>query len=253
MLTPGERRVCDLVASGARNGEVALALELSPRTVEHHLTQVFRKLERALAYRARRAAGGDQQDHHRAKGSRMKHLKKISVPSPATGLSLVAVVLATGGIAFAAIPGGDGKINGCYLSGTGQLRVINTEGASPQKCSNNETPLSWNQLGRKGDTGDTGAEGPQGPPGLSGYHLVTASRNLEPGVQEAGLEASCPTSERALGGSITGETLTREDDGTFMVGSTLLSTGTYEGTVLKTGGAGYGWKITAVVSCANVS
>ena len=36
-----------------------------------------------------------------------------------------------------------------------------------------------------------------------------------------------------------------------MVGSTLLGPGTYEGTVLKTtGGAGYGWKITAVVSCA---
>jgi DNA-binding CsgD family transcriptional regulator len=43
-LTARERDVCDLVAAGATNREVAAALFLSPRTVEHHLRLAYRKL-----------------------------------------------------------------------------------------------------------------------------------------------------------------------------------------------------------------
>lgn len=43
-LTARERDVCDLVAAGATNREVATALFLSPRTVEHHLRSAYRKL-----------------------------------------------------------------------------------------------------------------------------------------------------------------------------------------------------------------
>lgn len=43
-LTARERSVCDLVAGGATNREAATALFLSPRTVEHHLRQAYRKL-----------------------------------------------------------------------------------------------------------------------------------------------------------------------------------------------------------------
>jgi DNA-binding CsgD family transcriptional regulator len=43
-LTARERDVCDLVAAGATNREVAAALFLSPRTVEHHLRIAYRKL-----------------------------------------------------------------------------------------------------------------------------------------------------------------------------------------------------------------
>ena len=43
-LTAREREVCELVASGATNREVAAALFLSPRTVEHHLRIAYRKL-----------------------------------------------------------------------------------------------------------------------------------------------------------------------------------------------------------------
>ncbi len=43
-LTVREREVCGLVAGGATNAEVAAALFLSPRTVEHHLSRVYRKL-----------------------------------------------------------------------------------------------------------------------------------------------------------------------------------------------------------------
>ncbi len=43
-LTPTERRVAELVAEGMTNQDVAAALFISPRTVEFHLRNVFRKL-----------------------------------------------------------------------------------------------------------------------------------------------------------------------------------------------------------------
>lgn len=43
-LTAREREVCGLVAAGATNVEVAASLFLSPRTVEHHLSRIYRKL-----------------------------------------------------------------------------------------------------------------------------------------------------------------------------------------------------------------
>ena len=43
-LTSRERDVCRLVAGGSTNREVASALFLSPRTVEHHLRMAYRKL-----------------------------------------------------------------------------------------------------------------------------------------------------------------------------------------------------------------
>jgi DNA-binding NarL/FixJ family response regulator len=42
-LTSQETRVALLVAEGHSNREVAAALFLSPKTVEHHLASVFRK------------------------------------------------------------------------------------------------------------------------------------------------------------------------------------------------------------------
>ncbi len=43
-LTATEARVAELVATGATNGEVAAALGVSAKTVETHLTRVYRKL-----------------------------------------------------------------------------------------------------------------------------------------------------------------------------------------------------------------
>lgn len=56
-LTPTERRVVELVAEGLTNAEAAAALFVSPRTVEFHLRNVFRKLDvRTRAELARRFA-----------------------------------------------------------------------------------------------------------------------------------------------------------------------------------------------------
>jgi DNA-binding NarL/FixJ family response regulator len=43
-LTAQERRVAELAAAGATNKEIAEALFLIQRTVETHLTSVYRKL-----------------------------------------------------------------------------------------------------------------------------------------------------------------------------------------------------------------
>jgi DNA-binding CsgD family transcriptional regulator len=43
-LTEREREVCALVTGGASNAQVAAALFISPRTVEHHLGSIYRKV-----------------------------------------------------------------------------------------------------------------------------------------------------------------------------------------------------------------
>lgn len=61
-FTSREEEIMLLVASGATNKEVALDLEVSVKTVKHHLTNVMQKLrvrnrvEAVLAYRARSGA-----------------------------------------------------------------------------------------------------------------------------------------------------------------------------------------------------
>jgi DNA-binding CsgD family transcriptional regulator len=55
-LTPTERQIAELVASGRSNREIAAALHISLRTVESNLTRVYRKL--AVRGRTELAAGG---------------------------------------------------------------------------------------------------------------------------------------------------------------------------------------------------
>lgn len=56
-LTPSELRVARLAASGMTNKDIASALFISPKTVEHNLSSVYRKLSvRTRAELARRAA-----------------------------------------------------------------------------------------------------------------------------------------------------------------------------------------------------
>jgi len=43
-LTPSERRVAELAAEGQANRDIAQALYVTPRTIEGHLTNVYRKL-----------------------------------------------------------------------------------------------------------------------------------------------------------------------------------------------------------------
>jgi hypothetical protein len=72
-------------------------------------------------------------------------------------MAFLALAIASGGVAFAAIPDSAGVIHSCYANDSGLLRVYDS--ANPGRpCDNTETALSWNQKG---------APGPQGPRGPS--------------------------------------------------------------------------------------
>jgi len=43
-LTPSEQRVAELAASGMTNKDIAAALFISPKTVEHNIGRIYRKL-----------------------------------------------------------------------------------------------------------------------------------------------------------------------------------------------------------------
>lgn len=59
-------------------------------------------------------------------------------------VAVVAVVLAAGGLAAAAIPDSSGVIHACYAKSDGALRVV-----KGSKCATGERRLSWNQgIGR---------------------------------------------------------------------------------------------------------
>jgi DNA-binding CsgD family transcriptional regulator len=66
-LTPREMQVALAVAEGASNNEVAAALYLTPKTVEYHLTRVYRKL--GLRSRAELAREFARRDESRRQGS----------------------------------------------------------------------------------------------------------------------------------------------------------------------------------------
>jgi hypothetical protein len=73
-------------------------------------------------------------------------------------LALVAIVLAAGGFAVAAIPSGNGTIKGCFKKSgkaKGTLRVIDERA----RCKRTERQLTWNQRGVPGAPGAPGAPG----------------------------------------------------------------------------------------------
>jgi hypothetical protein len=164
----------------------------------------------------------------------MRFLK--SRPALITAGLVGAVVLGTG-LAFGAIPAGDGVIHGCYKKNSGQLRLVDSASQGGHghhsDCNPSELSISWNQQGPqgiqgppgpqgpkgdKGDKGDTGSQGPAGPPGpkgdkgdkgdpgspgasgLSGLEVVT-SPPLVVGLFDFGhAEATCPTGKTLIGG-----------------------------------------------------
>lgn len=134
-------------------------------------------------------------------------VRKLRRPSPATAMAFVALVVALGGVATAAIPGADGKIVGCYEAKKGALRVIDAEGGVT--CEKYETQIAWDQAGTPGPQGPQGATGPQGPQGetgqtgpaggLSGYEVVKGEL-VGGAVSGLSAEAFCPEGKVPVGG-----------------------------------------------------
>jgi hypothetical protein len=81
--------------------------------------------------------------------------------------AVTAAVALSAGVAFATIPGGGGKIEGCYQKNEGNLRVVD----AASECKKSEVPISWNEggsTGAAGPTGPAGAPGAKGDPGTNG-------------------------------------------------------------------------------------
>jgi hypothetical protein len=81
-----------------------------------------------------------------------------------------AAVLIAGGLTIvqATIPDAAGVIHACYSKNGGTLRVIDS---SVSNCAQNETSVTWNNVGPRGPqglAGPQGAQGAQGPQGSTG-------------------------------------------------------------------------------------
>jgi len=108
-------------------------------------------------------------------------MRKRDLLSAAVG-AVVATVLA-GGIAWAAIPGAGGVINGCYQNVEGQLRVIDPGTTS---CRDSEVAIVWNEQGVKGDKGD------KGDPGVPGRDSAAGRDGTSVTVEPEAPGANCP-------------------------------------------------------------
>lgn len=105
-------------------------------------------------------------------------------PSPGTLIALLALVVASGGVAYAAIPSAGGVIHGC-ISGTGSLRVVDKDAGDA--CRASETALTFNQTGPPGPPGEDGEDGDDGEDGFDGLDGADGDEDsLQPrGASEA--------------------------------------------------------------------
>jgi hypothetical protein len=101
-------------------------------------------------------------------------------------LILTVLLVVAGGVAYAAIPGADGTINGCYKTGDGTLRVIDAEAGAT--CKTNEKPIAWSQTGPPGEPG--------GPLRIA---TIFQSARIPP-ASISGIDVVCPTGMTALSG-----------------------------------------------------
>jgi hypothetical protein len=113
------------------------------------------------------------------------------------GLGALAVA---GGLAYAAIPDGNGTIHACVLNSQGQVRIVDPAQAP---CKGNETALSWSQTGPTGATGATGAQGPAGPTGPAGGLDHVQVVHVTAKASSSGFATAlinCPTGTTLTGG-----------------------------------------------------
>jgi collagen triple helix repeat protein len=88
---------------------------------------------------------------------------------PVSGLAAIVIAGALA-VVHTAIPDSAGVIHACYTKSGGSLRVIDS---SVTSCGQNETALTWNNVGPRGPQGLPGSQGPQGPAGPQGPEGAT--------------------------------------------------------------------------------
>jgi hypothetical protein len=107
-------------------------------------------------------------------------MRKRNLLCAAAG-TVIATALA-GGAAWAAIPDGNGLINGCYQKNVGNLRVV----SSTSSCRTSELPIVWNRAGTPGVKGDPGLPGPDGRDGRDGSSVSVAPEPAGPNCAAGG-------------------------------------------------------------------
>jgi hypothetical protein len=169
-------------------------------------------------------------------------------PSPALVVSLMALVVAVGGVAWAAIPAPDGTIKACYATtngillgiphSKGDLRTVD----SSEPCRNYEKTLTWNQQGIPGEPGTPGTPGTPGEPGAPGTSGWERKSVKGVGSQTV----SCSPGKKILGGG--GSVLGAVNQQGALQASALLDDDTWGVTPVD-----LTREVQASVVCANVT
>jgi hypothetical protein len=173
-------------------------------------------------------------------GNRMRsRVKRLSRPH-STAVAYLALFVALGGSAYAAvavtgknikdgtITGRDGK-NGSLATSklsTKALGSLTGQGGptGPQGEKGEPGPVGpQGATGPKGETGQAGPQGPAGPPGqagpqgpagppgpsgISGWQYLTETRGISPETYEF-WQVTCPNGKKALGGGVASEVFAR--------------------------------------------
>ena len=115
------------------------------------------------------------------------------------------IVLGGGAWAATSFVGANGRIHGCVTT-SGQLILVHPA----KSCGANQSPISWNEKGPKGDRGATGGSGPKGdrgPMGLQGPGAISINTQVARGATGSLGPFSGVTVEYTCGGSVTGQNL----------------------------------------------
>ena len=80
-------------------------------------------------------------------------LSRPRKPSPVLALSIVAAAAAAGGLAIAAVPDKQGRIEACYVKKTGAVKLL----VKGTKCPRGWKLVRWSQTGPARASGRTGA------------------------------------------------------------------------------------------------
>lgn len=151
-----------------------------------------------------------------------------------------AALLAAGGVGWAAIPGADGRISGCYQKESGALRLLDAAGG--ETCRNSELAVSWSTTGvgaqgPAGPAGPQGERGPQGEPGPAGPQGEQGPQG-EPGPQGAPGAGAPVVTRTAVALGTTGDIYTSAVFGTVKL--KCVADGGGDLTLTTPASAGYG-------------
>jgi hypothetical protein len=106
-------------------------------------------------------------------------------------IALVALVVATSGVAIGSLAPKNGKIVACYSKRTGALRVVE-EG---KKCRNGEQKIAWNQRGQRGRRGRAGDDGFDGLDGFDGFDGLDGADGADAASMLTGSFTTAPVTE----------------------------------------------------------